>query len=102
MQPSTHTAIVSPSRKSLIGLFVTLFLAYVFIHQTGFNSAIPVSRLDLLHSLFVHKTFKIDTYSDNTPDKALHNENYYCDKAPGTVILALPSFALAFGLLKLA
>lgn len=88
-----------PSHRVLIFVFATLFFAFSYTHQRGFKSEIPVSRLDLLHALFVHKTVQIDGYSENTPDKAIFDGHYYCDKAPGTVLLALPSFTFAVVLL---
>lgn len=80
-------------------LFVFLMFCYSFVHQRpGWNQN---SRLDLLHALFVHGTFKIDAYHENTGDKSVHNGHYYSDKAPGIVFIALPAFALSAGLLHL-
>jgi MFS family permease len=80
-------------------LFVLLLFAFVYTHQVHFDAPTPVSRLDILHALFVHKTLRIDAYS-NTPDKAIFCGHYYSDKAPGTVAIALPSFAVAVGVLS--
>jgi hypothetical protein len=74
-------------------LFSVLLFCYAWVHQSqGWNQA---SRLALLHSLFVHKTFKIDAYHKKTGDKSIHEGHYYSDKAPGIVFLALPAFAVA-------
>ncbi len=71
---------------------------YSYVHQQmGWNQN---SRLDLLHALFVHKTFKIDAYHENTGDKSIHNGHYYSDKAPGIVFLAIPAFAVSVGILN--
>ena len=97
---ATNSGKFIPCCRVLIMVFTTLFVACSYTQQKEFKSSIPVSRLDLLHALFVHQTVQIDTYHENTPDKAVFKGKYYCDKAPGTVLLALPSFALAVGLLK--
>jgi len=59
------------------------------------------SRLDLLHALFVQKTFKIDQYHENTGDKSVHDGHYYSDKAPGIVFIALPAFAVSVAVLNI-
>jgi hypothetical protein len=83
----------------LLALFTLLLFACVYVHQKRFNSATPVSRLNLLHALIMHGTFRIDAFHQNTPDKAIHEGHYYSDKAPGTVALAFPGFVLtALGL----
>jgi len=85
-------------RKQGTLLFCLLFFCYSYIHQRmGWNQN---SRLDLLHALFVHKTFKIDAYHENTGDKSIHDGHYYSDKAPGIVFLAIPAFAASVGILN--
>ena len=81
-----------PLRWLQIGLFLTLWLAYVFVHQVRFDGATPYSRLALLHSLYMEHTVVIDSYHERTSDKALYKGHYYSDKAPGTVVLCLPAF----------
>jgi hypothetical protein len=92
--PTTHQPPPTDLRW-LLALFALLLFACVYVHQKRFNSATPVSRLNLLHALVVHGTFRIDAYHQNTPDKAIHDGHYYSDKAPGTVALAFPGFVLA-------
>jgi hypothetical protein len=77
-------------------LFSLLLFSYLYVHQDYFGGT-STSRLDLLHALVV-ETFKIDRYHQNTSDKALFEGHYYSDKAPGTVLLALPGFLLAHGM----
>lgn len=89
-----------PSGKIMAILFIMLFFAYSYVHQRSYRSQTPVSRLDLLHSLIVHRTFRIDSYHENTSNKSIHQGHYYSDKAPGVVVLALPAFSLAAGLLS--
>lgn len=76
-------------------------IAVSFCHQRGFRSPTAVSRLDLLHALVSQRTLKIDAYHKNTPDKSCIDGHFYSDKAPGTVVLALPSFFTAAMLLRL-
>jgi hypothetical protein len=71
------------------------FIALSFWHQQKFNGPTPVSRLDLLHAIVENHQFTIDPFEQNTCDKAVYQGHYYSDKAPGTVILALPFFYLA-------
>src|SRR5882724_5515943 len=86
-------------RKQAILLFCLLFFCYAYIHQgMGWNQN---SRLDLLHALFVQKTFKIDQYHENTGDKSVHDGHYYSDKAPGIVFIALPAFAVSVAVLNI-
>lgn len=53
-----------------------------------------VSRRNLLECLTYENTFQIDSLYKNTKDSAYINGHYYCDKAPGTAFLALPSYWL--------
>jgi len=95
-RPLFHTRL-----RQNTALFLTLLFAYVYAHQAKFGTLIPASRLDLLHSLIVQGTFNIDSYHQNTPDKAFFGGHYFCDKAPGVVLVALPAFGLATKLLAL-
>ncbi len=83
----------------VLGFFVT-FVVLVYVHQSRFNSATPVSRLDCLHALVSEGTLAVDRWRTNTPDLAFANEHYYSDKAPGTIVLALPGFLAGSVLLK--
>jgi hypothetical protein len=56
----------------------------------------------LLRSVCEGYGIAIDRWHQRTPDKAKHDGHYYSDKAPGTAALALPAFAAAAGVLKLA
>jgi MFS family permease len=82
-------------------------VACLFLLGAGFAQQLPVgcptalSRLDLLHSL-LHKRLNIDAQHTNTPDKAQYKGHFYSDKAPGTVVLALPAFAAAVISLRVA
>jgi hypothetical protein len=97
----TEVKRMNPELKFSCAAFAFFFICLVFIHQKRFDSATPVSRLDLLHAMFVQGTLNIDKY-DNTPDKAAYEGRTYSDKAPGTVALALVPFTVAAGVLWLA
>ena len=72
-----------------------MLFALCYVHQINYNSATPVSRLNLLHAIISHHQLSIDSYAANTPDKAYYAGHYYSDKAPGTALVALPGFAAA-------
>jgi hypothetical protein len=87
-------------RNKGVFLVCVLIFAYSYVHQNfGANQN---SRLDLLHAIFVHGTFRIDHYHSNTIDKSIFQGHYYSDKAPGIAFLAIPSFAFSVIILKLA
>jgi hypothetical protein len=88
-----RTARSVPSVSLRWALFSLLFFAYCYVHQ-DYTGGTSTSRLDLLHALVVDRAFNIDRYHGNTSDKALFDGRYYSDKAPGTVLLALPGFLL--------
>jgi len=99
-RPRRRFSLENLSNKQLaLLLFAFLLFCYSYVHQRpGWNQN---SRLNLLHALFVHHTFKIDAYHENTGDKSVHDGHYYSDKAPGIVFVALPAFALSAGILHL-
>ncbi len=76
-------------------LWFLIALAYCYMHQVHFDNPMARSRLDLLHALVTKHTFSIDAYQWNTEDKSFANGHFYCDKAPGVVLLALPWFYLS-------
>ncbi len=80
-------------RRTATILFILLLFAYSYSHAGGGWN--PDSRLNVLHSLVKHKSIAIDAYHGNTGDKSFYNGHYYSDKAPGTVVLAIPAFLLA-------
>jgi hypothetical protein len=82
-------------------LFIYLVACFGYAHQKQFDVPTPVSRLDLLQAFVNEGRVCIDTYHQNTSDKAVFEGHYYSDKAPGTAVVALPAFAVAAGVLKL-
>lgn len=87
--------------KTAVMLFITFLVACCYVHQQSYKSSTPVSRLDLLHSIVAHGTVRIDRYHKNTSNKSTYQGHYYSDKAPAVVVMALPAFSLAVGLLPL-
>ena len=74
----------------LLGLVSLLSFLY-FYEGGGWNQN---SRFDLLRAIVEQHTLRIDSYHENTQDKAHFQGHYYSDKAPGLVFLAVP-FAMA-------
>lgn len=70
-----------------IGIFVLLSYAY-FYPGGGWNQN---TRFDLVRAIVERGTLSIDAYHQNTGDKALRDGHYYCDKAPGQPLLAVPA-----------
>lgn len=83
------------------GVFGLLLFGLVWTHQRFFEAPTPVSRLDLLRAVVLHGEVHIDRYHTNTLDKAVWGGHFYSDKAPGTVVLALPGFAIAAAVVSL-
>ncbi|MEW6201394.1 MAG: tetratricopeptide repeat protein [bacterium] len=86
------------SLRALRGYFYFIFLLLLFfygyfVHPVIYDNA--ATRLDLAYSLPVHRTTRIDAYHRNTLDKAYRDGHYYCDKAPGLSIAAVPVLAAA-------
>lgn len=72
-------------------LFVSLLVPFgYFNHSDGWNQG---ARLAELHAIVMQGTLAIDKYHEATGDKAVIGGHYYSEKAPATVVLALPSFS---------
>ncbi len=74
-------------------LSVALFFSYAYFFQGGFDN--QNSRFDLSLAVAFEHRLAIDTFAANTIDKAKLGEHFYCEKAPGTSLLALPIAVLA-------
>jgi hypothetical protein len=70
-----------------------LFLTFAYFYQGGFAN--NNSRFDLSLALALEHRFTIDSFHQNTIDKAFYSGHYFSEKAPGTSYLALPVPALA-------
>jgi hypothetical protein len=70
-------------------IFAVTFFSYAYFYEgAGWNQN---SRFDLVRAIVEHKTLSIDDFQQNTGDKAFANGHYYSDKAPGLVLLAVPT-----------
>src|SRR2546425_11821837 len=70
---------------------VVLFVSFAYFYQGGgWNQN---SRFVLVRSLIEQGTLRIDSYHENTGDKALYQGHYYSHKGPGLSLLAVPPLA---------
>ena len=70
-----------------------LLVAFAWFYQAGgWNQN---SRFDLTRAIVEEGTLTIDSYHENTGDKARHDGHVYSDKAPGLALTALPMVAAA-------
>lgn len=81
-------------RRELL-IAAALLFAYGFFQQRpAWNE---YSRYDLVRAIVEQHTLQIDSYHENTGDKAFYGGHWYSDKAPGTAFLGVPVYA-ALGL----
>jgi 4-amino-4-deoxy-L-arabinose transferase-like glycosyltransferase len=74
--------------RTAILLGAVSFFSFVYFYEGGgWNQN---SRFDLLRAIVEQHTLRIDSYHENTQDKAHFQGHYYSDKAPGLVFLAVP------------
>jgi len=72
-------------------LFFSFFLVFIFfIHWIGWNEN---SNFDLTRAVTEEKRLEIDSYCNNTGDRAYYNNHYYSNKAPGISFLAAPIYS---------
>jgi hypothetical protein len=87
-----------PGRGTLLAFFGLAFASYAYFDQGGGPN--QFTRLGLTVSLVERGRVDIDPYQEWTFDKALKDGHYYCDKAPGLSLLAVPAYALSRPLLQ--
>jgi hypothetical protein len=78
--------------KKEIKIFLTFFIIYfLFIHWGGWyeNSIFALTR-----AIVNEGGFEIDSFANQTSDRAFFNNHYYTDKAPGTSLLLIPVYGL--------
>jgi len=91
------SALSSPTSRWLTFLLgLSLFYLY---SGGGPNQA---SRLNLDRALLEEGRVATNSYYANSEDRAYYRGNYYCDKAPGASLAALPGLALARVFLRFA
>ena len=80
-------------------IFVVLVISYgYFFRKIDWNSG---TRLDLVWSIVENHSLSIDTYHENTGDKAFYKGHFYTDKAPGISFLGVPFYFIASKILRL-
>lgn len=80
-------------RRAALLLGVVTFFSFIYFYEGGgWNQN---SRFDLLRAIVEEHTLRIDSYHQNTQDKAHFKGHYYSDKAPGLVFLAVPVAVVA-------
>ncbi|MDI6826392.1 MAG: hypothetical protein QMD36_04350 [Candidatus Aenigmarchaeota archaeon] len=79
-------------KKREIKIFLTFFLIYSFFVQwTSWNEE---SRFALTRAIVDEKRFEIDSFYNQTGDRAVYNGHYYSVKFPGTSFLATPIYKI--------
>jgi len=77
------------NHKLACSLGVLLLLTYAYFYQgASWGTAV---RYDLVRALAEKGTVCIDAFHQNTGDKAVWKGHYYCDKAPGGPLVAVPA-----------
>lgn len=99
--PTSTASCTLPTRRISVAIFVLLFFVYSYINHGDVKADGEYSRLALLHSLVVHQQWNIDRYHFNTTDKAKYKGHFYSEKAPGTTIVAFPSFIVGMSILRM-
>ncbi|HET9851162.1 MAG TPA: hypothetical protein VFP56_01495 [Candidatus Limnocylindrales bacterium] len=76
-------------RRELL-ILAALVFAYGFFRQVpAWNE---YSRYDLVRAIVEEQTLQIDSFHENTGDKAFSAGHWYSDKAPGTALLGVPVY----------
>jgi len=77
--------------KKEIKIFITFFLIYALLIQWGgWNE---ISRFALTRAIAEEHRFEIDSFANQTSDRAYFNGHYYSDKEPGLSFIAIPIYA---------
>lgn len=80
-------------------IFIVLVISYgYFFRKIDWNSG---TRLDLVWSIVENHSLSIDTYHENTGDKAFYKGRFYTDKAPGISFFGAPFYFIASKILRL-
>ncbi|MBC8509837.1 MAG: hypothetical protein ISR58_05870 [Anaerolineales bacterium] len=83
-----------------IKLFFTIWLVYA-VYVTPAGGVTPNRYVDLVHSIVNEGRFEIDTYHENTIDKAYYDGHYYAGALPGPSFLAVPAYVVFKGMYTL-
>jgi hypothetical protein len=91
---SSLVRVVAPLRDlPRAGTLALLWLVTLgwFVEAPSWNQN---SRLALTRAIVEHGTTQIDAYHFTTGDKSRRDGHWYCDKAPGVSLLAVPPYAV--------
>jgi hypothetical protein len=76
--------------KRELKIFFTFFILYsFFVYWIGWNEQ---SHLALTRAIVDESRLEIDSYANQTSDRAFYNDHYYSDKDPGPSFLAIPIY----------
>jgi hypothetical protein len=80
----------TPTEWHAILIAAALLFSYSYFYgsRDGWNQA---SRFDLVRAIVEQHRLRIDTYQENTGDKAFWQGHFYSDKAPGLALSAVPA-----------
>jgi hypothetical protein len=96
---ASHPDSIGSRRLQFLAATV-LFLSYAyFFSGFGWNQN---TRFDLTRALVEQHTVRIDSFEDNTGDKSFRDGHYYCDKAPGLSLAAVPVWAAVRAVIRAA
>ncbi len=91
-------ALLRRDRRYLVPALLAVFFTYgYFVGSPAWNQN---SRFALTRALVESGTTAIDPYHHTTGDKSWRGGHFFSDKAPGASLLALPTYALAYGLTR--
>lgn len=76
--------------------FITLLVYAVYVTPAG--GTLPNRYVDLVHSIVNEGRFAIDTYHENTIDKAYYEGHYYVGALPGPSLFAVPAYLVFKGI----
>lgn len=96
MRPSASSRI--DLRLALLLFLLALFSFVYFKYSVSDVNA--TSRTALCLAILENRTFRIDRYEHLTIDKSDRDGHYYCDKAPGSSLVAMPFIAVGYGVLR--
>ncbi len=78
-------------------IFLTVWIVYaVFAMPAG--GTLPNRYLDSIHSIVNEQRLEIDTYHENTDDKAFYDGHYYNGALPGPALVGVPAYVVFKGI----
>jgi hypothetical protein len=90
---------LSSSAKSFWWVAALLGFCYFYFYSGGGPN--QGSRFNLDRAILEEGRVKTNSYYQNSEDRAHFRGNYYCDKAPGTSLTALPALVVTRPLMRL-